>query len=385
MVSPSGPRLAGKHGVSLLSLSMSVADGFAAIGKAWGVVEEQAPRPAGPRPTAARGGCSARCTSPRPRSRPSRTAPTASRTSPTTSAAAPGSCRWPTRSTARPQTPREFVEAYAESGSVVIGTPDDAIAYIEGLLEQSGGFGTFLMLGHDWADPAATMQVVPAVRPRGHPPLHSASWRRPGPRTTGRSSKRGELFGRAGQAIMNAITTHVEEKATQRRPGRRAADAGRRAPQRRDRGPRRRADPSPAFGRCWSQVKACGICGSDLHFAKHGADDAGARPRRWRACPSSAATPTRPRPRRLHGPRVRRRGARGRARHRGPAAGHDRHLDPDPDVDDRRHADRLQQHGRRPATASGCCCRRRCCSRCPTASTRATPRSPSRWRSACTP
>ncbi len=40
MVSPSGPRLAGKHGVSLLSLSMSVAEGFAAVGQAWGVVEE---------------------------------------------------------------------------------------------------------------------------------------------------------------------------------------------------------------------------------------------------------------------------------------------------------------------------------------------------------
>src|SRR5260370_502465 len=42
MVSPSGPRLAGKHGVSLLSLSMSMADGFAAIGQAWGVVQDQA-------------------------------------------------------------------------------------------------------------------------------------------------------------------------------------------------------------------------------------------------------------------------------------------------------------------------------------------------------
>ena len=40
--SPSGPRLAGKHDVSLLSLSMSVAEGFAAVGQAWNVVEDQA-------------------------------------------------------------------------------------------------------------------------------------------------------------------------------------------------------------------------------------------------------------------------------------------------------------------------------------------------------
>ena len=42
MVSPSGPRLAGTHNVSLLSLSMSVAEGFAAVGQAWNVVEDQA-------------------------------------------------------------------------------------------------------------------------------------------------------------------------------------------------------------------------------------------------------------------------------------------------------------------------------------------------------
>ncbi len=31
-------------------------------------------------------------------------------------------------------------------------------------------------------------------------------------------------------------------------------------------------DPVPGFGQVLVQVKACGICGSDLHFAKHGAD-----------------------------------------------------------------------------------------------------------------
>ncbi|MDQ2648961.1 MAG: zinc-binding dehydrogenase [Actinomycetota bacterium] len=31
-------------------------------------------------------------------------------------------------------------------------------------------------------------------------------------------------------------------------------------------------DPVPAFGQVLVQVKACGICGSDLHFAKHGQD-----------------------------------------------------------------------------------------------------------------
>ncbi|EUA32615.1 limonene 1,2-monooxygenase domain protein, partial [Mycobacterium xenopi 3993] len=54
------------------------------------------------------------------------------------------------------QSPREFVEDYAAKGNCCIGTPDDAITYIQDLLDRSGGFGTFLMLGHDWATPQAT-------------------------------------------------------------------------------------------------------------------------------------------------------------------------------------------------------------------------------------
>lgn len=42
------------------------------------------------------------------------------------------------------------------SGLAVIGTPEDAIARIRSLQEQSGGFGCFLQLAHYWADPAAT-------------------------------------------------------------------------------------------------------------------------------------------------------------------------------------------------------------------------------------
>ena len=47
-------------------------------------------------------------------------------------------------------------EAMVQSGRAVIGTPDDAIAMIEKLEEQSGGFGCFLMLAHNWANFDAT-------------------------------------------------------------------------------------------------------------------------------------------------------------------------------------------------------------------------------------
>ena len=105
---------------------------------------------------------------------------------------------------------REFVEEYAASGNCCIGTPDDAIAYIQGLLEQSGGFGTFLLLGHDWANPEATYhsyelfarEVIPHFKGQLTAPRASHDWAK---------GKRDELFGRAGQAIVNAITEHVDE------------------------------------------------------------------------------------------------------------------------------------------------------------------------------
>jgi limonene 1,2-monooxygenase len=197
--------------VSLLSLSMSVAEGFAAIGQAWGVVEEMA----------------ARTGQPAPDRRSWRVLGTMHLAD--TREQAIEDCTYgleafagyfgggagfvPLANTVdgAPRSPREFVEAYADSGNVVIGTPDDAIAYISGLLEQSGGFGTFLLLGHDWASPAATMEsyrlfareVIPHFTGQLAAPRASHDWA---------TAKRHELFGRAGQAILNAITSHVEEK-----------------------------------------------------------------------------------------------------------------------------------------------------------------------------
>ncbi len=214
MVSPSGPRLAGAHGVSLLSLSMSIAaEGFAAIGQAWGVVEEQAAKHGRPAPS--RDGWRV----------------LGNMHIAETREQAIDECTYGLRDFANyfgggagfvplantvddaPKTEHDFVRAYADGGGVVIGTPDDAIEYIEGLLAQSGGFGTFLMLGHDWASPEATLrsyrliarEVIPHFKGQLAAPRASHDWE---------TAKRNELFGRAGQAIMNAIVSHVEEKQT---------------------------------------------------------------------------------------------------------------------------------------------------------------------------
>jgi limonene 1,2-monooxygenase len=51
-----------------------------------------------------------------------------------------------------------IVDAFNESGAAVIGTPEMARAQIERVMEKSGGFGTYLLMGVDWANYPATVR-----------------------------------------------------------------------------------------------------------------------------------------------------------------------------------------------------------------------------------
>ena len=208
MVSPSGPRLAGQLGTSLLSLSMSVPGGFAALDTAWDVVRDQAAKAGRPEPD--RKGWrvlgTVHVADTRDQAIEDCTyglqdfsnyfgaagfVPLGSRTGP-----AP--------------TPRQFVEDYAAKGNCCIGTPADAIGYIQDMLDRSGGFGTFLMLGHDWAPPAATMhsyelfarEVIPHFKGQLTAPHASHEWAK---------GLRDQLFGRVGEAVGNAIAEHTKD------------------------------------------------------------------------------------------------------------------------------------------------------------------------------
>ena len=57
-----------------------------------------------------------------------------------------------------PDAPTEdLVELLNGTGAAVVGTPDDAIELIQHLIDESdGGFGTILLQAHEWANPAAT-------------------------------------------------------------------------------------------------------------------------------------------------------------------------------------------------------------------------------------
>ena len=211
MVSPSGPRLAGQHNVSLLSLSMSLAEGFAAIGQAWGVVQEQAAKAGQPEPDRRTWRVLGNLHIAETREQAILDCTYGLRAFSDYFGGGAGFVPLANRVEGEPDTETAFVERYVNAGGVVIGTPDDAIAYIEGLLEQSGGFGTFLMLGHDWASPERTLnsyrlfaeKVMPHFQGQLAKPRHSHEWA---------TENRGTLFGRSIQAIGNAITEHVQEK-----------------------------------------------------------------------------------------------------------------------------------------------------------------------------
>ena len=69
----------------------------------------------------------------------------------------------------------------------IIGTPDDAVAKIEHMLEVTGGFGGVLLFAQDWANWQATQRslelIAEEVRPklRGSNMLRQASYDRNAP------------------------------------------------------------------------------------------------------------------------------------------------------------------------------------------------------------
>ena len=67
----------------------------------------------------------------------------------------------------------EQLDWFTEGGVAVIGTPDEAVAHLKNLQEQSGGFGCFLMVANDFTNWDATKRhyelfaryVMPAFQP----------------------------------------------------------------------------------------------------------------------------------------------------------------------------------------------------------------------------
>ena len=107
----------------------------------------------------------------------------------------------------------DLAEQMNNTGGGAIGTPDDCIAFIETLIEQSnGGFGTLLIQAHEWADTEATRRSYELfaryVLP--HFDRHTA---RPGESMAAVMAGRDEQMGAAMGAIGDQFQRRAAEKA----------------------------------------------------------------------------------------------------------------------------------------------------------------------------
>ena len=103
------------------------------------------------------------------------------------------------------------VDALIASGLAVIGTPDDAIAQITRLEAQSGGFGTFLQMAHNWADFAETKRSYELMARYVFPEFQGSNSNRDASLEWARSN-RDTFMGEARMAVGTRVAQHIQEK-----------------------------------------------------------------------------------------------------------------------------------------------------------------------------
>jgi limonene 1,2-monooxygenase len=204
-VSPTGATLAGRLGLSMLSVAATDPRGFDALGTNWGVLER----------VAAEHGQ----TSDRSRWRvvaPMHLAETREQARAEVAAGILTLCGYmeglggrklPWTSSPEAAIDQWTTGGFPTFGVATIGTPDDAIATIERLVGRSGGFGTFLLLAHNCASWSATKRsyelfseyVIPAVRGLNDQRLASLRW-------AGDNSER--FLGAMSQATAEALAKY---------------------------------------------------------------------------------------------------------------------------------------------------------------------------------
>jgi limonene 1,2-monooxygenase len=109
-----------------------------------------------------------------------------------------------------------------DGGYAVVGTPDDAITQIERLRAQTGGFGAFLFLAHNWANFAATKRSYELFMRHVMPHFEGANVRR-AESLAHAVDNSGELMGAAMQAAMEMIQRHADETEAKKEAARKPA------------------------------------------------------------------------------------------------------------------------------------------------------------------
>jgi limonene 1,2-monooxygenase len=106
----------------------------------------------------------------------------------------------------------DLAQALIDSGIAVIGSPDDAIAQLNRLQEQSGGFGTFLQMAHNWADWEQTKKSYQLFARHVAPVFQSSNGNRNASYNWAHENHE-TFLSQAGAAVMKEINKDETEKA----------------------------------------------------------------------------------------------------------------------------------------------------------------------------
>ncbi|OCB12029.1 monooxygenase [Mycobacterium vulneris] len=202
VASPTGARLAGKHGIGLLSIGATLSEaGFDALAHHWNIAEERA---AAFGTTIDRRNWSL--------VGPFHVAETDAQARAEVRYGIEAWFNYFQKVAAFPQmtmpgdTIDGMIDTINERGAGVIGTPERARAQVQRLWEQSGGFGSMLQMAADWANPAATRrsaelfaeEVMPHFQGQAQPTLDAAA-------------RAGQVRDGLAQSQIDAIT-HMAQK-----------------------------------------------------------------------------------------------------------------------------------------------------------------------------
>jgi len=212
IASPTGPRIAAKNGIHLMSVGATDKSGFDALGLHWDVMEERGAE-FGHAPDRSKWRLCG----------PMHLAETKEQAIEDVRYGLDDWCDYTQDVLAAPhfravgKSFEERIEWINESGLGVIGTVDDAIAQIERLQDQSGGFGSYLLIHQEWARHAATLKsyelfadfVMPRFQGSAERLLQSRDYA---------VSRWSELDGRQANAIAQATERHAQERATAGKP-----------------------------------------------------------------------------------------------------------------------------------------------------------------------
>jgi limonene 1,2-monooxygenase len=103
------------------------------------------------------------------------------------------------------------VEAFLKMPMAVVGTPDDAAAKIQALVDQSGGFGAFLFMAHNWANWTATKQSYELFARYVAPKFQSLNVGRDASMAWVKENK-SAFTAQSMMAVGDRIRRHAEEK-----------------------------------------------------------------------------------------------------------------------------------------------------------------------------